>query len=358
MGTCCQTSSTNDFEDENSLLRSKKNILNAVDEPTVRQTVIESDLLEGIPDDAIHIRLNASYDEKQYPIWVDYRSRLKFYVKGTWSLYDGDKIVSCRGDEQNPERILGYPVGCLMGYIQGGEAFHISDRLAIEANSSGSLFLFQNNGQYETKPSGYLDIFILGGKIYKYPEIEKLAGWNYNVIDTTKDANYMSQGERELIILINKLRYNPKMFADKYLTHLRGLSRAHDECYDLLYNLPQTNLQMLQCNRKLYSVAGLHAKDMGENGEVGHISTDQRDLSERIRDIGLITQSFGENCSYGKAAPISIMLQLIVDDENDNSGHRENFLKEEFSHIGVSIYPHNLYEWNCVQTFAALEEND
>lgn len=356
MGACCQQSSTNEFADENPLLRSKKTTLNAVDEQNLQQLVLENSILEGIPENAIHIRLNASYDEKQYPIWVDQGSRLKFYVKGSWSLYDGEKSVSCRGDEQNPERILNYPVGCLMAYIQGGPAFHVSDRYNLEASNSGCLFLFQNNGQYETKPGGYLDIFILGGKIYKYPEIEKLAGWNYDVIDTTRHANYMSTNERELVILINKLRYNPRMFADKYLTHHRSLSRAHDECYELLYSLPETNLQMLRCNRKLYSVAGLHAKDMGDNGEVGHISTNQKDLSERIRDIGLISQSFGENCSYGKAAPISIMLQLIVDDENDNSGHRENFLKEEFSHLGVSIYPHNLYEWNCVQTFAALEE--
>lgn len=358
MGVCCQKEDARyELANEGFLVKSKNYTLNAFDDQPLMNSEIDQSILEGIPENAVHLRLYATYDEKQYPIWVDQGTRVKFYVRGKWKLYDGEREVSCLGDEQNTERIMNYPVGCLMGYVQGGSVFQVYDRSTVVSTHSGCLFLFQNNGQYETRPSGYLDVFVLGGKIYKHSEIEKLSGWSYSIVDTTGSADYLTAREKELVILINKLRHNPRMFAEKYLTHLVELSKAYEECYNLLFNLPARRLEMLKCDWKLQQVAAIHARDMGENGEVGHISSDQKDLSDRIKDQSLVSQSFGENCSYGKASPISIMLQLIVDDEADNSGHRENFFKEEFSHIGVSIGPHKLYEWNCVQTFAALEED-
>lgn len=361
MGLCCnKEQNIHEFRPDSGLAnRNKIYSLKALDENNTEPTIeIEYEALKEIPQDALHIRKFASYDEQQYPLWVSQGSKLTFLVKGAWQLYDGNKSVDSHGDLDNDESILKYPIGALLGYVQGGKVFGINNNTVYVSPVSGCLFLFQNNGNFETRPSGFLDIFILGGRVYEYSEIESLSGWSYPMMNTGSECYYLSDRERDLLVLINKLRYNPKLFAEKYITHLLDLGKAYEECYDMLSSLPTGALEVLQSSKMLYKIASGHAKDMGDSGLVGHESTLGKDLNERIQESDLNIKTYGENCSYGKSNPLAILLQLLVDDENDNSGHRENFFKEEFTHVGISIKPHDTYEWNCVQTFGSIVESE
>lgn len=217
----------------------------------------------------IKLRVLASYDEQMFPIWVDKGAILKFKVSGKWSLYyntENKIYVSSKGDISNPERIFDFPIGCLLGRIQGEDfVFAVNNNTEIKVKNRGCLFLFQNNGQYETFPKGFLDVEIIGGRQYSYLEIEKLLNWpvhllNKGLINTnnfinikdniaadelirdtlgyTNRINEISKElipqEKEIIYFINKLRYNPRLFCEYFISHLKSLSSYYYDAYAII----------------------------------------------------------------------------------------------------------------------------
>lgn len=324
-----------------------------------------------IPNNAVHCRVFASYDENQYNLWVDAGTTLEFYVIGEWYLFEGLKTISCEGDHDS-QLAYNYPLGSLLGRVNGGALFQISNLSKYQSRVSGSLVLFQNNGSYETNPFGFLDVFIVGAKILKRNEIDLLLGWNITLIDTTVGSTYMSDKEKDLLILINKLRNDPKRFAQIYLTHLRNFSHFYENAFKLLCekdnaksvnhiefssDLDGENPSMLRPNFSLNKISKKHGKDLEITGQVGHVSIEGLDLQERLRSFDISSQNYSEICSFGKSCPVSIILQLIVDDDEVNNSHnRETIISGNFNHIGISIQNHKEYGSSCIITLIYLED--
>ncbi len=59
----------------------------------------------------------ACYDESIFPNLVDIGTYLKFYVTDTCFL-----LITSEGVTNN-EDVYGLPLGCLLGYVQGGMFF-------------------------------------------------------------------------------------------------------------------------------------------------------------------------------------------------------------------------------------------
>ena len=117
------------------------------------------------------------------------------------------------------------------------------------------------------------------------------------------------------------------------------------------------NLSMLQPDEGLYKASKFHAKDSGENGLVGHTSSDGTSFGKRLPNYVEGWNRLAENCSYGYEDAVSIVGQLLLDEDVPSLGHRKSILNEELEYIGVSIAPHTQYRFNCVMDFCAKFDN-
>jgi len=102
------------------------------------------------------------------------------------------------------------PFGCLSAYIANGPFFAVYDGLILENKTEGPIYMFQNNGLYSVNPKGSLEVEISGVKPLSIYEIELKQGWDLSILDTSIPD--MKEDEVNLLILINKVRTNPKLF--------------------------------------------------------------------------------------------------------------------------------------------------
>ncbi|NVO03839.1 MAG: CAP domain-containing protein [Bacteroidetes bacterium] len=165
--------------------------------------------------------------------------------------------------------------------------------------------------------------------------------------NTAKDIQILSANEKNVIFLTNIVRCYPKFFLDSFLVSYMDSAKTNKKTKyykSLIIDLNNGKpLKPLIFDEKLYSFAFSHAKDMGKHGLVGHNSS-----NGDYRPLGLI----GENCSYGYEKPIDILFQLLLDEGVPSLGHRENILEPSYKTIGVSIFKHKKYKWNCVMDFS------
>ncbi len=183
--------------------------------------------------------------------------------------------------------------------------------------------------------------------------LTKAQEWPVKDLDTGRDESYLSEDEKEIILLINKVRTNPALFARTYLEKRKNENEFAIECYNQLLNWkPQ---EILKPSKALSLAARDHATDLGEKGIVGHIGTKGEDAATRVKRYGNFTGAFTgpwENCSYGHSEPLDIVLQLLIDNGVKSRGHRKNIMERFARYIGCSIKPHLVWNYNCVMDFA------
>jgi len=371
------------------------------------------------------LRVYASYDEQMFPIWVEKGTRLKFRVSGLWSLYndeDSKKVkVDSLGDENQEERVLNNRIGCLLGRISGGPIFPINNNTEIVSMNKGCLFLFQNNGVYETHPKGFLNVSLVGGRIYSYSEIEKVGKWPYALLNTGNNFTELLFQEKDLIYLINKLRYDPSMFCDQYLNHLTEMNDHYDLCcqeiisFNKLRNVDMGNNSVYDKENMRIDVNKTPTNDSNYNNfsnvqpvkdthntsnydqnsvlnklntiakefilihdprlqgisrerserrqyvdtmDDNHKKDEETSLLDMLKSQNLNCSLYCEICTYGKSSAIGILAQLLIDDDHlNNNANRESLINGNYTHIGVSIHEHNIYEWSCSIILANLSED-
>ncbi len=194
-------------------------------------------------------------------------------------------------------------------------------------------------------------------------------GWRTAVLDTARDASYLSDAEKDVILELNKVRSNPAAYAEQYLVPRRQFYHGNtysvpgridlmtnegvgalDECIRVLTS--SRPLPPLQPAYGLSQAAEDHVEDTGASGTVGHTGVDGSTMSGRVERYGDWNSLIGENISYGHADPREIVIQLIVDDGVASRGHRQNIMQPDFSVVGVAIGNHAGYGSMCVQDFA------
>jgi uncharacterized protein YkwD len=194
---------------------------------------------------------------------------------------------------------------------------------------------------------------------------------------TDIQADYLSPLEREILAETNRLRHDPKQYADE----LENLKQYYD---GLLLKLPgfpvlettegvtavdeaiaalrrTRSLSQLTPSQGMSLGARDHVKDLGDRGTTGHYGSDGSDPFARISRYGnweVVPGSIaGENISY---SPINIahwhILQWLIDDGVPNRGHREALLRSEYQRTGVSCGTHSVYENMCVMGYASEYE--
>ncbi|MEZ4721316.1 MAG: CAP domain-containing protein [Flavobacteriales bacterium] len=164
----------------------------------------------------------------------------------------------------------------------------------------------------------------------------------------------MNEEEKQAIYYINLCRTNPKLFsADILAEYLKATGTKKDKVIKGLMDELETTqpLLMLDPSSELTEMARHHAKDMGETGRTGHTGTDGKSFKERAETASKLFNGMNENANYGNEKGLDIVIDLLIDRNVPNTGHRKNILDPEMRYIGVAIEPHKRFGFNCVQDF-------
>lgn len=121
------------------------------------------------------------------------------------------------------------------------------------------------------------------------------------------------------------------------------------EAIEFLRNQPP--VQPLEPSVGLAKAASDHVQDQSLTGETGHDGADGSEPQDRMKRYGLPYLS-GENIAYGPNTAQQVVMQLIIDDNVPDRGHRTNIFKPEFQVAGVSCGQHLTFRTMCVINYA------
>ena len=161
--------------------------------------------------------------------------------------------------------------------------------------------------------------------------------------DAQKPFDKLNKQGKEFLYWTNYSRINPKRFWDSIVVPILetfpSLKSSYSESLknDLYASKP---LPLFRLNNNLVFTAQSHASDIGlKKGTPGHISSDGRTFSARLRAVG-IKDCGGENVSLGDVDPILSLVLLYIDYGIPELGHRKSLLNPSYveTGIGVSLY--------------------
>ena len=177
------------------------------------------------------------------------------------------------------------------------------------------------------------------------------AEWNdvkFLNCNTAATTHYLSDHEKEVIYILNLLRADPKLFAntvvEKYPEYNNQLYLKNiPEYKSLLETLRNSKpLSLLYPDSLCFESAKCHALYSGKMAYVGH---------ERKTEECKVKKHYeGECCQYGYEDALSILMDLLIDQNVPSLGHRFLCLSD-YARIGVSIQPHTGYGHNTVVDF-------
>jgi len=189
-------------------------------------------------------------------------------------------------------------------------------------------------------------------------------------LNTAKDAAYLNNLEQEVIHELNKVRSNPKRYAEDYMEPLRVAYKGKlftvpgqtipvqtqegifplEEC---IKQLKKTSPRpILQPSKGLAKAAKELMIDQQNHGGVGHVSRRGANPQKRIEKYGKWDICSSEDITYGSYDAQAIVISLLIDDGVPNRGHRENILNPCTRFAGVAKGGHPTYKVMCVIDYA------
>jgi uncharacterized protein YkwD len=161
-----------------------------------------------------------------------------------------------------------------------------------------------------------------------------------------------TETEKEVLNLMNQVRTNPQLFLkDVALPYIdKNELKRNRYAKSLIRELEKKDsIQPLKFESALQEMSEEFAEEAGRRGWVGHRRVDQR--FKKYADHLDVT---AENLQYGYKVPIDIVMDLLIDFDIPNLGHRKNILDESFSLVGISIDEHKSYEFITVLSFGGF----
>jgi|SRR5579872_5385419 len=166
---------------------------------------------------------------------------------------------------------------------------------------------------------------------------------------------YLAAQSGEVLKIMNEVRTDPQGFLQSRLMPFIKQKQMESNSYaqSLIEEVKTAKpLNPLQASPVLEKTARGHALDMGTKGKVGHTSSDGTTFEKRVRKK-IKTGMIAENCDYGNADPLDIVMSLLIDDGIPSLGHRKNILHPGLNYVGIAIEKHKTYRMNCVMDFAS-----
>jgi uncharacterized protein YkwD len=197
------------------------------------------------------------------------------------------------------------------------------------------------------------------------------ANWNIAALDTAANVSYLTGIEKDVILEMNKVRTDPKKYADLYiqprLKYYNGKNysvpgqitiltqegvTAVNDCITALSTA--SGVDVLATEKGLSLAAKDHVTDQSKTGQIGHNCSDGSTPDTRMRRYGVFGGSWtwGENISYGEANGREIVCSLLIDDGVSSRGHRTNIMNKAFTQTGVAYGTHAQYRTSCTIDYA------
>ena len=173
----------------------------------------------------------------------------------------------------------------------------------------------------------------------------------FNQCNTAKDIGYLSMEEKSVIFYLNLVRINPSLFAETYLKTYLDTAPIKQTIYlkSLLKELKTMKpVDVLAPQFDLFDVAKNHATEMGMHGKSGHVSLGGENFESRAIELSKRYQKAFENCQYGYSDGLSIIIDLLIDEDIPDLSHRKSILDRQVKYIGTAIRKHKVYRYNCV----------
>lgn len=167
---------------------------------------------------------------------------------------------------------------------------------------------------------------------------------------TANTIDYLTTEEKDIYLYTNLARMFPKKFYDLY----RAFAIAKGKESELGRNRYYTSLtkdlksrdseQPIYPDKEMFELAKCWALESGEKGLVGH---DRQDCPKGFA---------GENCAYGYATGLEIVIQLLIDEGIPDYGHRVNLFHSDWRGLGAAIRTHRDYRFCAVQNFSRTND--
>ena len=167
--------------------------------------------------------------------------------------------------------------------------------------------------------------------------------------NTARDASYLSLEEKNIFLVLNLARIYPQLFNTRILQKYIGSETGGNDFLKhrkYLKSLSRELSSMSQLDpvypsKELWEYALCHAVNSGKKGVVGH---------NRYECAAPLFYS--ECCAYGFNKAIDIVVQLLIDHNISDLGHRRIMLDSRQTSLGVSIQYHKKYIYNAVLDFS------
>ncbi|MBN2261609.1 MAG: hypothetical protein JW735_01775 [Prolixibacteraceae bacterium] len=194
--------------------------------------------------------------------------------------------------------------------------------------------------------------------------------WPIKELDTAREASYLSEKEKDIILEMNMVRHNPTMYAehmmkwmeafydDKKMLTIPGkipyLTNEGKEAYlECMEELRQTApAPVMKVSHGMSKACKLLLLDQGTTGRTGHKSSSNTTPGDRLKQFGTPIGYFAENIHYGDIEPRFVVISLLIDDGVKSRGHRKTLLSNNFNFTGVAMGDHKTYGGMCVITYA------
>lgn len=161
-----------------------------------------------------------------------------------------------------------------------------------------------------------------------------------------------TDSEKKVVELMNQVRTNPQLFLKEVaLPYIEENDFSRNRyAKSLIRELDKLDsMQPLAFDSSLQKMSEDFAEEAGKKGWIGHRRTDQR--FEKYANHVDIT---AENLQYGFDDPLDIVMDLLIDVDIPNLGHRKNILDPSFSIVGIAINTHKNYEFMTVMSLGGF----
>jgi hypothetical protein len=194
------------------------------------------------------------------------------------------------------------------------------------------------------------------------------SGWSVE-LNSARDVPYLNELEKQVILELNKVRSNPKQFAEEYLDELRTAYSGKiftypgqnpvkskegigplEEC--ILVLAVTKPMQILNPEEGLTRASAELITDQKKNGGIGHITRNGSTPQNRMEKFGDWDICLAEDITYGSFEARQIVIALLIDDGVPDRAHRKNILNPCFRFSGVSFGQHPAYETICAIDYA------
>lgn len=204
----------------------------------------------------------------------------------------------------------------------------------------------------------FLFILILsfGTNIFSQ-KITPFKSWNKGILakaNSARNNEDLSFQEKKVVFYINLARINGPLFSETYLKdYMEDVRIPKNKYYRSLVKTlkEQEILSPLQPQSDLIKEAMKHAKEMGRTGKKGHRSANHKSFEERTKKLRFKYKKVKENNQYGYPDALSIVIDLLIDDDKESLIHRRTLLHEDLKYVGVGLRAHKKYQVNTSLIF-------